>query len=138
MIRVTLAAVVLATSAQADPFCDALAVLATTDAPSLNSPDGGEAANCRMSLMLGGGTQVHCSWSFDYRATEAQSAFKGTIAAVKACLGPDIHSTLDQVVNHPDFYDLQTFTTDGSTVGVSLKDKSALRQTLVFVRIEQQ
>lgn len=138
MIRCALGVIVLASTAQADPFCDALTELATTQAsPGLNLPNTDTAANCQTSLMLGGGSQVHCGWSFEYRTPAAQDAFAQTIVAVTNCLGPDTRATLDQDVNHPDFYDLQTFDADERVISVSLKDKGALQQTLVFIRIEQ-
>lgn len=138
MIRCALEFIVFAAMAQADPFCDALTELATTPAlPGLSLPDTDMAAKCQTSLMLGGGSQVHCGWSFEYRAPAAQDAFAQTIVAVTNCLGPDTRATPDQDVNHPDFYDLQTFKADERIISVSLKDKGALEQTLVFVRIER-
>jgi hypothetical protein len=43
----------------------------------------------------------------------------------------------DQSVNHPDAYDLRLFRLDGAEFAVSLKDKGALQQTLVFLRVPQ-
>lgn len=137
MIRVALALMICASHAAADPFCDALAKLSERqDNPSLFLPGTETVAQCQNALMLGGGVQVHCGWTFDYRAIDAQTAFEQTIAAVTSCLGPSARVTPDQDVNHPDFYDLQTFTTEDNTISVSLKDKGALQQTLVFVRVE--
>jgi hypothetical protein len=43
--------------------------------------------------------------------------------------------TADKDVNHPDFYDLQTFQLNGLEIGVSLKDKAGLSETYIFLRI---
>lgn len=138
MIRILLGLIVSAATAQADPFCDALASLATTeDAGSLTLPETATAAICRTSIVLGGGRQVHCGTSFAYRAPAASQAFAQTITAVTNCLGPDSRVIQDQDVNHPDFYDLKTFTSQNQTITVSLKDKGALQQTLVFVSVSQ-
>jgi len=63
--------------------------------------------------------------------------FEATKQGLAACLGPDAKETTDQIVNHPDAYDLREFELDGSTYAVSLKDKGALQQTYVFLRVPQ-
>lgn len=98
-------------------------------------PTTGESRTCKQSLTLSGDRQIHCSWSFDYRAEAAKHAFDRMIKEVAACLGNDARVTEDQDVNHPDFYDLTRFDTEGRTIAVSLKDKAALQQTYVFLRV---
>ncbi len=90
---------------------------------------------CKSSLMLSGGTQVHCGWAFPYRAPAAKDAFQGLLAAVTACSGGRVDTTADQDVNHPDYYDLQTFRWIDREIGVSLKDKAGLGETYVFLRV---
>ena len=43
----------------------------------------------------------------------------------------------DLDVNHPDFYDLKTYTKMETSLAVSLKDKAALDQTYVFLRVSK-
>ena len=56
---------------------------------------------------------------------------------VTSCFGAGAVVSSDTGVNHPDTYDLQMFRTVAGTVSVSLKDKGALQQTYVFLRIEK-
>ncbi len=74
-------------------------------------------------------------WQFDYRAAEAEVAFNALLDQMRRC-APEA-GTEDQGVNHPDFYDLRLFRVEGREVGVSLKDKGALQQTLVFLTVSQ-
>lgn len=92
-------------------------------------------ATCTTSLALSGETSTHCGWPFDYRAPQASQAFQAVIQAVPNCLGASLQAEDDQDVNHPDFYDLRLFQTAQGEVGVSLKDKGALQQTYVFLRV---
>jgi hypothetical protein len=95
------------------------------------------AAECRTSLALSGGSHVHCNWSFGYRSDQAKQVFQGLISAVATCLGPEAAMTTESSVNHPDAYDLRMFDRGGQEFAVSLKDKGALQQTLVFVRVQK-
>ncbi|MEO9517802.1 MAG: hypothetical protein ABJH45_09595 [Paracoccaceae bacterium] len=98
-------------------------------------PGANDTTICTQSLMLAGGSQLHCGWPFAYRAPEASQAFEELVTAVSACLGKDAAVTADLDVNHPDFYDLQTFQLGDQEIGVSLKDKAALSETYVFLRV---
>ncbi len=93
------------------------------------------AAGCRQSLNAGGGKSLHCMWRFDYRAPEATFAFDALTARVQTCASEP--GAKDTDVNHPDFYDLRVFQVADGDIGVSLKDKGALRQTLVFLNISR-
>lgn len=90
-------------------------------------------AECSTSLILGGGTSIDCAWAFDYRSDDATGAFERLVADVAEC-GTAINEK-DQQVSHPDSYDLRRFVVEGKEVSVSLKDKGALDETYVFVRI---
>ncbi len=131
-----LAAVLSVFAGPALSFCDAMARLGV-DGGALALPDEGTIADCTTSLQLGGGQQVQCGWPFAYRAEEATAAFGRLNDAVTACLGPDVAITQDQSVNHPDFYDLRIYRSANQEMGVSLKDKAALQQTYVFLRISE-
>lgn len=123
----------------AGSFCEGLQVLAEEgDARvPLMLPNGTEdqQADCRTTLSLGGGRDLNCNWSFAYRSEAALAAFESVIAEVTECLGPDAVQSTDQQVNHPDAYDLRMFQVDGQEFAVSLKDKGALQQTLIFLRV---
>lgn len=123
----------LGSQAVADPFCDAILGLDGQGAASvLTLPSGGAETQCTRSLALGGGSQLHCGWAFDYRDAAAIDAFTQGLASLEGCF---VQTTPDQDVNHPDFYDLRLFEADGQEIGMSLKDKAALGQTYVFLRV---
>ena len=77
-----------------------------------------------------------CAWEFPYRAKQAYDTFDEFVRGVNDCIGQ--HATLhaDQSVNHPDFYALRRFETEQAEVNVSVKEKSALSTTFVFIRIK--
>lgn len=123
-------------AAEAD-MCEKTLTLGTSNADlTLTLPGTEKSTKCTRSLVLSGGSQVHCGWAFPYRAPEATAAFERLVRTVAACLGTEASMTADQDVNHPDFYDLQTFQSKGREIGVSLKDKAGLSETYVFLRIE--
>lgn len=130
-------ALCLAGSAQAQVFCDQLAqvdVAASEQDQSFALPDYTEAeAGCRVSLNMGGARSLHCMWAFDYRAAAAKEAFGALLDQMRACAAED--STRDPDVNHPDFYDLRLFELGPREASISLKDKGALQQTLVFLTV---
>ena len=95
----------------------------------------GAAARCQLSQSLGGGQSRHCHWTFPYRSAEASAAFTEILDAVSTCLGPNAAVIQDQDVSHPDTYDLHLFERNGTEFAVSLKDKAALAQTLIFLRL---
>ena len=122
----------------ADSFCARLDALSPVQ-PALMLPPAlsDQAGVCQTSRALSGSVHVHCRWSFVYRSDAATALFEGLFETVATCLGPDAVITTDQSVNHPDAYDLRMFDIAGRTFAVSLKDKGALQQTLVFVRVQQ-
>lgn len=135
----SVALLVLATGAFADTFCEGLTDLghglsqpSQTVDQSFALPDHRTAeAGCKTSLSLEGGTSLHCMWVFPYRADTAALAFEALLTEIGSCGAVSV--VQDQNVNHPDFYDLRLFNFAADTVGISLKDKGALSQTLVFL-----
>ncbi len=126
---------ITASEAVADNFCVQMAAMTQPGSEgALHLPATSRPAECRLSLSLGRGQEQNCHWAFDYRSAAARDAFADILDAVTACLGPDITVSTDQSVNHPDAYDLRLIDHDGQQYAVSLKDKGALQQTLVFVR----
>jgi hypothetical protein len=89
--------------------------------------------HCQTSIALGGATSAHCAWGFAYRSVASQQVFEDFLNRIAAC-GTPITQTGPEV-SHPDSYDLRQFQVDGKTVSVSLKDKGALAQTYVFLRV---
>ena len=117
-------------------ICDDALMLGTQSADLILTLPGTQMpTQCTRSLVLSGGSQVHCGWAFPYRAPEATVAFERLVATVSECLGAEATMTADPDVNHPDFYDLQTFQMKGQEIGVSLKDKAGLSETYIFLRI---
>ena len=119
--------------AVSDTLCDTLDAL-TSGQTMLLLPQG--EATCRPSLAMSGVRNMHCSLEFAYRAPAATQTFNVLVDDLTACLGPDATVVSDQSVNHPDSYDLSVFTHQGREYAVSVKDKGALQQTHVFVRIQ--
>ena len=125
-------------AAHANLCDDTLLLGAQSDDLTLTLPGTQMATQRTRSLVLSGGShsQVHCGWAFPYRAPEANVAFERLMTAVSACRGAaEAIMMADQDVNHPDFYDLQTFQLKGQEIGVSLKDKAGLSETYIFLRI---
>lgn len=91
-----------------------------------------DVVTCTQSIALGGQSQLHCGWAFAYRDAAAQAAFQAGLQQLDQCFE---QTTPDQDVNHPDFYDLRLFISDDFEIGLSLKDKAALQETYVFLRI---
>ena len=127
--------VIAGSAAQAELCEDILAIDTQSADAALTLPDTDRVAKCTRSLMLSGGSQMHCGWAFSYRVPDARQAFDDLVNSVTDCLGPAARTVTDQDVNHPDYYDLQTFRLNGREIGVSLKDKAALSKTYVFLRV---
>lgn len=81
------------------------------------------------------GSSYYCAWEFPYRAKHAYDTFDELVRGVDDCIGQ--HATLysDQSVNHPDYYALRRYETAQADVSISVKDKSALSNTFVFIRV---
>jgi hypothetical protein len=91
--------------------------------------------DCAPSHGLGGTVALHCAWPFEYRSMQALDAFDYLLGQVAACANP-IAADLSSV-SHPDSYDLRQFSSGMGVISVSLKDKGALNQTYVFLRVER-
>ncbi|WP_299288665.1 hypothetical protein [uncultured Tateyamaria sp.] len=132
MIRYAFAVLLSATAVHADTYCADLTALANGSSSEIAMPSGA-IGTCSTSLDLTGARALNCRWPFDYRAQAATDAFTELLDATAQCLDTD--GVTDQGVNHPDSYDLRTFTTDTAQVSVSIKDKGALQQTFIFLRV---
>ena len=121
-----------ATAAHADAYCADLTALADGSAAEISLPSGAPGI-CTTSLDLSGARALNCRWPFDYRAQAATDAFDTLLDATAKCLNTG--GTTDQGVNHPDSYDLRMFATPTAQISVSIKDKGALQQTFIFLRV---
>lgn len=93
------------------------------------------AEDCTMSQSLSGAKVYHCAWKFAYRTVGAYGTFDAYNQLFQECFGDRAHLSRDQSVNHPDFYNLHQYQLDQVDVTLSIKDKSALQSTYVFVRV---
>ncbi len=93
---------------------------------------------CGESLGQSGATSRHCAWGYPYRMAQAQQDFKTLGALLQGCFEGAASGNGDQVVNHPDSYDLRMFQTENGALSMSLKDKGALQKTYIFLRAEGQ
>lgn len=108
--------------------CDALFAFVAGQVPT--------DATCTTSKVLGGSVSTDCYWNFDFRSDAARAFFEGQTNALRRCADNEV--TIEgATVNHPDSFDQFTAKIDGRDVSLSLKDKGALRQTLVFLRVSQ-
>jgi hypothetical protein len=127
-------------SAQTEAFCDRLENLmvqagdGVTTSFHLSSRALAQ-VDCAPSHGLGGTVALHCAWPFEYRSMQALDAFDYLLGQVAACANP-IAADLSSV-SHPDSYDLRQFSSGMGVISVSLKDKGALNQTYVFLRVER-
>ena len=122
-----------------EPFCARLTKLSETSGRQTATfelqSDGQNAVTCAPALGQNGTRSLHCAWPFAYRSGQGADAFDAMLVAVADC-AVQIPSTPSKV-NHPDSYDLRQFQMGTTTVSVSLKDKSALSQTYLFLRVER-
>lgn len=77
-----------------------------------------------------------CTWKFRHHDANAYAKFEALSQALQDCIGDRATLSDDQNVNHPDFYDSRMFLLDKAKVAVSVKDKSALGSTFVFIFVE--
>jgi hypothetical protein len=127
-------------SAQTEAFCDRLENLmvqagdGVTTSFHLSSRALAQ-VDCAPSRGLGGTVALHCAWPFEYRSMQALDAFDYLLGQVAACANPIAADPSS--VSHPDSYDLRQFSSGMGVISVSLKDKGALNQTYVFLRVER-
>ena len=96
---------------------------------------GKASTSCAFIVFPGRADGKACQWIFDYRSEAAQRYFQQMVAEVHACKGA-VALPKDQPVNHPDSYELISYQLGNEVLTVSLKDKAALDQTFVFLRVE--
>jgi len=95
------------------------------------------ASSCRVTRQPGQSWH-QCGWEFPHRDQAAYDAFEAMAETMAACFGPRVPVHSDRNVNHPDFYASRRYELQHADVTVSVKDKSALGTTFVFLRIQEQ
>jgi len=93
------------------------------------------ASNCAARQLLNG-KSYYCTWEFQHRDAKAYATFDNLSQELQSCISDRAALSDDQSVNHPDFYDSRIFLLDLVKVAVSVKDKSALGSTFIFVTVE--
>ncbi|MEM9604900.1 MAG: hypothetical protein AAGA11_18700 [Pseudomonadota bacterium] len=79
---------------------------------------------------------VRCVWPYAFGSPEAWSTYQHFVKAARACVGPLFSESESKPVNHPDAYYAHQFRFRGAVLAVTFKHKSALRQTLVSIRVD--
>ncbi len=93
------------------------------------------AEDCATARSLSGEKSYYCAWKFAYRTAGAYGTFDAYDQSLQECFGDRAELSQDQRVSHPDYYDLRQYRLDQVSVTLSIKDKSALQSTYVFVRV---
>lgn len=123
----------IGTAAVADPQCAQLnGFVKTGRAPDL----GLGAPDCGSSRGQNGAGAFHCAWVFPLRADAAARAF-GSLHHVLISCGAVAGSKEEPAVNHPDSYAQRRFDYHTARISLALKEKSALRQSYLFLRVEK-
>ena len=92
-------------------------------------------ATCTVSSLLDGTEQSTCYWSYVYRSDEVHTRVEELRVGIEECLGSKSALPADQTVNHPDSFALYRYEGQGLRVSLSLKDKAALQQSLIFLSL---
>lgn len=95
-----------------------------------------EGAACKQYLTLNASMGVSCHWTFSLRDRQATHFADAIWSEIKMCRDGQA-SASDLRVNHPDSYALREWISDAGIFSVSVKDKIALDNTLVFIRFSQ-
>ncbi len=93
------------------------------------------AETCSLTLSLSGARAYHCAWSYPFRDGSVAAAFAGHTKMLQQCFGETVEISRDQAVNHPDFYDQRHYRMGEVAVTLSVKDKTALQKTYVFLGV---
>ena len=128
--------------AQAETWCsdlddiidDARSSFVGADGPELGTfapaPD-----RCELAAEPSGSDVYRCTWSFALRAAETAEVYNGLAVSVAECVGGDVLPVVDRGVNHPDTSLRHTYDLGSAALSLSLKDKSALDASYVFLEV---
>ena len=90
---------------------------------------------CGTSRSIAGATEQHCFATFPYRSDEAGENFTRLSDELQGCLALGESYLEDSPVNHPDSFVQRLFFFGETSVSLSIKDKAANSETLVFVKM---
>ena len=90
---------------------------------------------CQTARIHAAPDELICTWPFILGDTAAPALLEHLSTAITYCVLDVVRLPPDMAVNHPDFYKLHQFEMTGVAVAVSLKDKGALGQTFVRLRL---
>ena len=82
------------------------------------------------------GALHYCFWVFPFRTPASFDRFNSELLRVSSCFPSADGPLTPNGVNHPDTHNVRIFQTNSARITVSLKDKSQLGKTLVFLQIE--
>ena len=123
------------------PRCAALTALVEQETTESVAPDEIadlakrlNAETCGTALTQTGEHEIHCRWSFDYRADTAVRHHERLAARIRHCLDA-IQVAPEQGVNHPDSFDQSFYRAGKISLSLSLKDKASLQKSFVFLRV---
>ena len=126
--------------AQAQPDCSAIKSLINHAAGPLKTSSAApipQGADQCASAIGEGGTNIHyCSWTFPFRSGEARQLFTNLNEQIGLCLNIGPNHESDQPVNHPDSFWLNTYRLETTKLSISVKDKSSLGKSLLFLRVQ--
>lgn len=88
-------------------------------------------AECTTVTLLDNSQERVCHWAFPLRNPAATKHFNRFLVGIETCFGAP--SATDPAVNHPDSFTLHQFETEFGRLALSMKDKSSLSQTLIFL-----
>lgn len=95
-----------------------------------------KSASCGTAKGMDGKISNHCYWAFDFRSDSAKVAYRTLHQKFSECSQTQ-GDMRDEGVNHPDSYTLENFDFGTHDIALSLKDKAALNQTLMFVHLRE-
>lgn len=135
---VALAFLLSSGTAFADNFCADIDRLSKAAQNGFTGPQTSlaTAQSCLVSTNTMGRASYHCNWPFPFRDTAARATYNALGRSMRTCFSEATESAVDDGVNHPDSYEQRQFDLGHAGVRLSLKDKSQLGQTYVFVTIE--
>lgn len=96
-----------------------------------------EPQQCGVTLNQSGSSTHYCYWRYAYRHSSATNNFQTLDHDVRDCTEGRATRWQDSGVNHPDTHLQVQYVSDDFTLNMSLKDKTNLKQTLLFVRVHR-
>ena len=77
-----------------------------------------------------------CAWKYPRGDQRAHETFQRFVKEMRSCIGDIAEERIDKPVNHPDFFASYYYQLPDGEASVTLKNKSKLMSTLVFIGID--